>query len=318
MDKQKIYTAVLLILLSLFLLGTGQALAACTEPAMSDYTVYPIFQVNAVEPLILLILDNSASMNEKAYNSAYDHNTRYYGLFEPYKKYKYQTNTFYRDATNGDWDGNFLNWALMRRVDVVRKVIVGGLATSRAGGGNQINKGEPASFPWSTYSQNYSQQEDETTWGDVSPCPDGQYFKFEVDGDEFDFYRSATGASGPWTRIADNYNIHVKKGEDINGTDLPDEDANFLEGNLAGIVQRMWHKARFGLEFFSYGTGTNPPKNGGYIDRTMAQTGNKGGTVQAGFINQIQNTACNTFTPLAEAYYTAIKYFQQEDPDSSY
>ena len=281
---------------------------------MLSYSAYPIFQANAVEPLILLILDNSGSMNERAYAAAYDHNTQYYGYFEPYKKYTYHTNKFYRDAASGDWDGNFLNWGLMRRVDVVRKVLMGGLATSRAGGGNQINKGEPASSY--DFYQYYSQQEDETNWGNVSPCPDGQYFKFSVDGDEFDFYRSTNRSS--WTRIAHNYNIHVKKGEDISGNDLPDEDANFLEGNLAGIVQKMWSKARFGLEFFSEGTGTNPPRNGGFIDRTMAQTGNKGGTVQSGFINQIQNTSCDTKTPLAEAYYTAIKYFQQEDPESSY
>jgi len=88
-------------------------------------------------------------MNEKAYTTAYNHNTRYYGYFEPYKKYTYSSNVFYRD-TNGTWDGNFLNWVTMRRVDVVRKVLMGGLATSRTGGGNQMNIGE-ASASWRAY-----------------------------------------------------------------------------------------------------------------------------------------------------------------------
>ena len=100
------------------------------EPSMGDYTHYPVFQVNAVEPNILIIMDNSGSMNLQAYTGVYDHNTRYYGYFEPYKKYAYGSNVFVRD-TSGTWDGNFLNWLSMRRVDIARKVLMGGLATAR-------------------------------------------------------------------------------------------------------------------------------------------------------------------------------------------
>ena len=128
--------------LTALVLSPHQGLAA--EPAMADYTHYPIFQVNAVAPNILIIMDNSASMNLQAYIGAYDHNTRYYGYFEPYKKYTYGSNIFVRD-TNGPWDGNFLNWLTMRRVDVARKVLMGGLATARTGGGNQTNIGETPS-----------------------------------------------------------------------------------------------------------------------------------------------------------------------------
>lgn len=41
--------------------------ALAVEPSMATYTNYPIFQVNAVQPNILIILDNSKSMNYPAY-----------------------------------------------------------------------------------------------------------------------------------------------------------------------------------------------------------------------------------------------------------
>ena len=128
--------------LAVLFLSAHQAYAV--EPAMADYTHYPIFQVNAVAPNILIIMDNSASMNLQAYTGAYVHTTRYYGYFEPFKKYTYGSNIFVRD-TNGRWDGNFLNWLTMRRIDVARKVLMGGLATARTGGGNQTNIGETPS-----------------------------------------------------------------------------------------------------------------------------------------------------------------------------
>jgi hypothetical protein len=138
----KLKSLSLLILLGCLALGATPVSAACpAEPSMADYTVYPVFQANVVEPNIFIILDNSSSMNGAAYDAAYDHNTRYYGYFEPYQKYTYSSGIWYRD-TNGDWDGNFLNWVCMRRVDLVRKVLMGGLATARTGGGNQTNIGE--------------------------------------------------------------------------------------------------------------------------------------------------------------------------------
>jgi len=54
-------TLTVLLLCACVLLDCGQALAVCTEPALADYTAYPVFQANAVEPNILIILDNSAA-----------------------------------------------------------------------------------------------------------------------------------------------------------------------------------------------------------------------------------------------------------------
>ncbi|GAH87857.1 unnamed protein product, partial [marine sediment metagenome] len=197
---------------------------------MADYTSYPIFQVNTVEPNILIILDNSASMNAQAYTGAYDHNTKYYGYFEPYKRYRYGSNIFVRD-TSGAWDGNFLNWLTMRRIDVARKALMGGLATSRQGGGNQTNIGET---PPGGY--DFTKGYDDT--GDVTPFTSGTYYTYLVD--DGNFY---VDGNTYVIRVAKNMNTH------------PDEAYNFVDGNIAGVLQKIGGKARWGNEFFNYGTG---------------------------------------------------------------
>ena len=70
MSKPKIFNVTAVIIFIWVLINTVQAFAACAEPALSDYTVYPIFQVNSVDPNILLIVDNSGSMNRRAYACA--------------------------------------------------------------------------------------------------------------------------------------------------------------------------------------------------------------------------------------------------------
>ncbi|MGE5450643.1 MAG: pilus assembly protein [Acidobacteriota bacterium] len=61
----------------------------------------------------------------------------YYGYFDPSKCYRHDGDKFvpggFRDASNGcqgvtdaRWSGNFLNWATMTRIDVVRKMLYGG------------------------------------------------------------------------------------------------------------------------------------------------------------------------------------------------
>ncbi|SNB46198.1 Ig-like domain-containing protein [Geobacter sp. DSM 9736] len=119
------------------------------------YCQIPPFVTNsstAVKPNVLLLVDNSGSMYEFAYktpgtgNSSYDRSynpsTNYYGYFDSNKMYEYVTSSggFFRVDTsraqdNGSfWSGNFLNWLTMRRIDIVRKVLVGGKTQPRSAG----------------------------------------------------------------------------------------------------------------------------------------------------------------------------------------
>ena len=138
---------------------TGIALALILFPSVAshnaqaiavtgDYSAPPPFIANTVKPNVVVALDVSGSMKIPAYQDGtggtwssttkvyggFDENNNYFGYFKPGSKYSYDTtNEFFYEDTNGSWDADFLNWATMRRMDVVRKVLVGGKVNDRTG-----------------------------------------------------------------------------------------------------------------------------------------------------------------------------------------
>ncbi len=235
--------------------------------------------------------------------------TRYYGYFNPDYFYTYNSGVFnmaykklnydysgkawnVQDLTGAGtslddsaivskklWDGNWLNWLCMRRVDVLRKVLMGGFATSRTGGGNQVNKGEIPKQTSRVFYKNFNS----SIGSAVSPY-DGNYT-----------YRM----EGGYIYIgAAKFQIWVKK-------DSTREPEDFVDGNLAGVLQKVGDKARWGNMWFNAGTGKN--QSGGIVEHTI-------GTNMTTLITDLQNTQCDTSTPLAETYYVAMQYFKQQDP----
>jgi type IV pilus assembly protein PilY1 len=187
------------------------------------------------------MLDNSGSMNNAAYRENYDHGNSYYGYFEPHKRYTYGSNVFVRNDS-GPWDGNFLNWLTMRRIDIARKVLMGGLATSRQGTGNQTNIGETPQIGGYDFTKNFR---DTNNWG-VTPFDPSLNHSFVVDDGNF-YVNGQTFV----IRVDKNMNLY------------PDEATSFLDGNIAGVLQKIGGKARWGNEFFNFGTGSN--RSGGRI-----------------------------------------------------
>ncbi len=137
---------------------------------INDYTAYPPFITNTVAPNILLVLDHSGSMQFPAYigcdfigysgqsalcgasdtttHPEYNYNSTrdYYGYFKIDKYYQYASNKFFENAscsfapgdagyrignTSGCISGNLLNWATMSRIDILRKVLIGGKSVSQ-------------------------------------------------------------------------------------------------------------------------------------------------------------------------------------------
>ena len=81
------------ILVSICLLfSAASSAAAFTEPHMADYTSFPLITAETVQPNIMIILDNSGSMNSMAYSDTY--------AGEPYGSIR-----SYRISSNGDdWE----------------------------------------------------------------------------------------------------------------------------------------------------------------------------------------------------------------------
>ena len=231
------------ILLSFILLFVTEAFSL-TEPPCA----YPPFLTLTVTPNVLIILDNSGSMNWQAYYGNYDPNKRYYGYADPDKHYRYQSNVFEvtttwsgtADPAHKRYSGNFLNWMAMRRVDIARKVLVGGKCESRTGHGPKILVGEKT--------DSYSSRQFYKYWGN---------WLLRLYGGYIYVYKRRYG------RWYYQHKCIVK----IRGPEV-----------VEGFIQRTSDRIRYGLEFFNYGSRYEQGRgrDGGY----MADYMGTGATIQ--------------------------------------
>lgn len=195
-------------------------------------------------------------------------------------------------VSEGLWDGNWMNWASMRRIDVLRKVLFGGLATARTGGGNQVNYGETPTQTTRTFVRRF----DSTGAVAVTPYHGNYYY-----GTGYGYLYVGTNVS-PFSTYLVRRTLAVQKSVRYE----PEDFYNYDSGdNLAGVLQKVGDKARWGNEVFMYGTGSR--QSGGRVTDTI-------GTNMVSLITNLQNIGCDTNTPLAESYYVATQYFKQEDP----
>ena len=135
------------------LIGLLAAVGLATAAAVSEISPTPLTVTQSVKPRVLFVLSNDHALYYKAYtdwndltgdgipDTSYVPDFAYYGYFDSTKCYSYVTtdggrfepqatapnpNTPYCDEVAGEWSGNFLNWATMSRMDIVRKVLYGG------------------------------------------------------------------------------------------------------------------------------------------------------------------------------------------------
>jgi type IV pilus assembly protein PilY1 len=211
--------------------------------------------------------------------------TRYYGLFDPDSQYRYGSGVFVRDPA-GAWNGNFLNWLCMRRIDIARKVIMGGLATSRTGGGNTTAIGEdPNTDPTAYWKRRFN-----STGSTISLTPHVGDFLYGIKGGYL--YVDLDWDGDPF----DDAGITIKVEKDE-----VSEPESFYQGNLAGVLQKIGRdKARWGLAWFN-------DFEGGRVSQYM-------GTKLTDMETDIQNEKGGKMTPQAETLYEVARYFQQVSP----
>ncbi len=133
----------------------GVARAEVSSHTMSEFTSYPITVSDSVPPEVVIAAANDHSLFFKAYNdytdldgdlpggdaaieTTYKNSIDYYGYFDSYKCYNYDTsslrfepvgataNKYCNSVSGAAWSGNFLNWVSMSRIDIVRKILFGG------------------------------------------------------------------------------------------------------------------------------------------------------------------------------------------------
>ncbi|QSA96727.1 pilus assembly protein [Methylococcus sp. EFPC2] len=124
-------------------------LTAALNAAVAAIATTPLFLTASADPRVLLAMSRDHQLYIKAYtdyadlnpadndgiDTTYNPKIDYYGYFDSEKCYDYSSNRFepfgvaggtYKDECTGHWSGNFLNWATMTRMDIVRKVLYGG------------------------------------------------------------------------------------------------------------------------------------------------------------------------------------------------
>ena len=129
--------------------GLMSSRAAIALPAQE-----PLFLVSQVSPMVMFAMSVDHQLFVKAFadysdlngdgviDSSYVDTFDYYGYFDSKRCYQYDSSAGYfrpknaaggtnshhcrNSASSGDWSGNFLNWATMARIDVLRKALYGG------------------------------------------------------------------------------------------------------------------------------------------------------------------------------------------------
>jgi len=141
-----------LAIMTLAVLGAWMNPGAAQAQVNADYTTTPPFVNDVAVPNILIIMDNSGSMENRACESTscgvlpsgatsttttFDATTRYNGFADPLRCYVWDgTDKRFENGTAKaalntacgvtEWDGNFVNWASFRRFDAVKKAMTGG------------------------------------------------------------------------------------------------------------------------------------------------------------------------------------------------
>ncbi len=322
----------LVTLLSFFLISLPQTASSAD---LIDYTAYPPFVSQQETPNVLILLDNSGSMNEFAYKDAvvsnsrgvpaesshwscwngsgwaacscddiatngysgyatdcpddsYDSSAEYYGYFNPDTKYSYSTTAgghFYEDASGG-WDGGFLNWLTMRRVDVIRKVIVGGKA---------VNRANPGTAKYLLGAENPDRNQFKQI-ADASPyTPYVGQRCFYIDSGKINIIASGSCSDYFYTYssyIDATYNLKIKIGDE----------------EPTGVVQKTWDRIRFGLMYFNnYGNDFEDGygRDGAYVSDWISGPGSN-----VNLVVSVENTDPSTWTPLGESLYEATRFFR--------
>jgi type IV pilus assembly protein PilY1 len=213
---------------------------------------------------------------------------KYYGYFDPDRWYTYGSNSFTasgwkvgasdntsptRAKTSSEWDGNFLNWMTMRRIDVIRKVLTGGKPSGGTVEGEIGDCNDRGKYFRITNAQNYTSYSGTKTF-DVNPSN-----RTTCDG----------GGSGNGSfcdqgncNNANTFNTKVS-----------------VTGTPTGVLQNtVGARARVGLAFFRV-------NEGGYVQTVPT------GTSLSAVVNQINLTRPNANTPLGEALWSVAGYFTQ-------
>ncbi|HNN42727.1 MAG TPA: hypothetical protein PKL10_10595, partial [Nitrospira sp.] len=321
--------------LSAGLFSSGDAAAVVSN---ADYTAVPPFVSSTTTPNIIILMDNSGSMSNRACESTscgtladgstststtWTNTTRYSGYFDSLSCYTYNTTDkrfesatakayVYTACSTTEWDGNFLNWATLRRFDAVKRAMIGGdCFSTRAADGTCPTSGTPALKTVRAQASGLNNERADVHYGGGTgantyvgriPLADRSSNKDPISIHVSDAYFCVEDDTSFNSNCGDSYSVRkyeLKIGYSVEPT---------------GVIQQIGSKARFGLmEFKSSSEGARMLVSAGSrqsIDwsGTGVETFN---TNMAAMVDAVQESYPSTWTPLSEALYETARYTAQ-------
>jgi type IV pilus assembly protein PilY1 len=261
--------------------------------SLIDYTHYPLSSTNMVPPNVLILMDNSESMHKQAYREDFDPRRNYDGYFKSAYFYSYVNNAYFEINPLGKWNGNFLNWLTMRRIDLARKVLIGGKTppNSRTGSETDYLLGEDTGLTGYEVLKQYPggagiyyPAKAELEIDSTLPVYFGLHKGFIYTGDTPD----------PFSQPSSQFRIQIKK-------DALSEPNYFREENGAGLIHKLNGKVRLGFAVF------NTDREGSHIINPIGSDLNS-------IISMIEQHATVSGSPLAESLFECVRYFMQITP----
>jgi type IV pilus assembly protein PilY1 len=277
--------------------------------SIADYTAMHPFTSTSLPPNILLLLDNSGSMNLAAYPNAFDPAKTYNGLFDPKNCYNYVGGTFRPNTTPAPypcpasypWDGGLLNYVASRRIDMAHYAMTGGhclVARDAQNGCSQM--GGQTAFSWEDDEQQMIPTAQVTGRMPAALVPASANVYFTMIGGAWWSTGTLCVGDDPTVPSGPTCNDPVP----VSGYTRTQVAINITPVQPAmGVLQQVGSKARWGLMVFN--DGVTPP--GGSVLTPI------GGNLTT-MITQIDAQAANTWTPSAESLYEAVRYFAQIPP----
>jgi type IV pilus assembly protein PilY1 len=330
------------------LIGMCAASGNSFAQSNADYTAQPQFISNVVTPNILIIMDNSGSMSNRACESTscgilsdgttstvttFVATTRYNGFADPLRCYTWDAtdNRFENGTAKAalntacpvtEYDGNFINWATFRRFDAVKKAMTGGNCWHPTA--SPVRNADGTCKPSGTPSLPTVKAQNLGTNQETTPAIP---------------YAGGTGNTTYVGRIptavhpGNPANIFVQYEDDGDmcidddvGTGCPD-GGGMVETELneiafaqysepTGVIQQVGAKARFGLAVFNGSAALDgiqiltpiASRQSINFSGTSVETFN---TNTAAMIDSVDESSPATWTPLAESLYDAVRYIAQ-------
>lgn len=288
----------------------------------SSYEKSPPFLMDSVTPSVHIILDNSGSMQNFAYRdrevvhndiidrdkddigyAGYNSTFEYYGYFDSKSYYSYNESDdyFYKDSSTGEWNGNLLNWLIMHRIDIARKVLTGGDYTNSTGSVIlEIQENDGASIRDYYHFYDDSSEVEDLNGANRHQTPIDDEFAFvqNPESQSFDIYISDVQNQGQGASAGEEWEI---SGE------LRYQDMNMrvkVDQLPTGILDNMAERLRFSL--FVYDNDSEGGWDGGEVRNYMGES-----------VTDIKQSINDIFpltaTPLAETLYTVCGYIKQSD-----